>query len=1269
MAATTQEEILSSILPNVTIDKISLSNAGRNKLNITINLVVKEVLDNDLLGTWFDDINLKKYILIDVVQSTDAEITRAISFSNDMIQLCNLSKTLNPEDRKVKALAYLTKEKNLQNLLSLLENKTKRKVISLSKDTDGDNKITKFSSYDNEDGKRVYEIPYKVDFSIDSLQPQHLAYFVVTSLDLQSLSRDFGIDYDVMESLEENGKTYSEIVIEDSQIAGYSYVYVDEQGDIWDGPVHKNDSGAWRTGDDETPSSRNLTRTTTINTKIEDFRDVAEIEKRVFDFNELKTSLGNILKIETLDLNSPNNTRTAFSTINRDYAYLDSFNKTESIFSDMYLARNSDGDIKFMFGLDFLNIMKNNSSFSNFFNSNNKRFKDEAIKNTKLATLKIIRRRIKNNIKQDSSKAEYHLEKFDTNEPDELVVMVSDLSWKNLKESNDLKGSLREVDIEMGQEYESIRYFTGTDKTFSEITDGLYQYGIELEIEDGTIDYIKTRLNALETAKQDLLKYYNQVSMPSMNKYFAENTNPHIQSPNEYTAKSTVVNPGYDILSNKFSKQLIDKLNQEYSFQNKEQSAPWIAPVAVFVDVFDLFSQGISTNQERRKLISIIYKYLNPQSANPSSILKTIELFDYLISSVSRATGLTADVSIGSSNTRPAASGGKSKLNLKIMKFFNNIVDSNISKRYGLDYLATTSVSDDNADGLKTITSDLLFKRVENETAKYFNNQRPNLDFTNPGANFKLSGNIDQNSFSYMTPTRIDLPARSVVLGKNIEILNQPISPKRNVKIESLYDGDSQWENALSLQSEILNAKISTTNTLSPALSKITSTKKKSGLADPRINNSKEKEAINKITELLSTYGSVTIEPVELETQTQDDGSLLLRAIPKNVKTNNITDDLISESLDHFRRDSGEEENKKTSGLSGFLAALSSATTRDKKTNVGPSFKASTKQPPKIGLGDQTDFIKNLSLTNPSSLSTNNGTLTGFKNPISSHEFSKIPNQIRAILVGSDDLRQEMKETRNYGNFGELINSRINNQFHYEMIMEVQYLSGFEFVRGTREINVARPMWKTFTKETIDMFGEGKELLCRLKPYENLNLNISANKDAYDNAYDKYFIVKTKKVSNPINTTRPRLPPGIFIDNIIKDIQIRLPQLDIIPSPNLGKKPVMGEIPEIIQIVRINKDRTREVTEITNKDVMTRLAQTDLNTVTNISTTNSNIPVSSYILSETIALDSQNKYTKNSSRNNNPVTSHSISGKKALKNVNNNSRAMSQKINAKDNIR
>ena len=255
MPATTQEQLLSYVLPKVFIEKISLNSDTTNHLKVVINLTIKETLDNDLFGSWFDQINIKKYILLDVVQSIDPKVTDALSFSNDMIQICNFSRNTSTNDAGIKAFSYITKERDYSKLMSMLREKTQRQSFSISKDTNGDNKITNYTSYVDNDGKKVYEIPYKVTFTINNMEPEHLSYFVVSSLDLQSLSRDFKIDYDVLESLEENGRVISEVVIDNSQTVGFSFVYVDKNGNIWDGPVHQSSNTTWMSGDDETPNS------------------------------------------------------------------------------------------------------------------------------------------------------------------------------------------------------------------------------------------------------------------------------------------------------------------------------------------------------------------------------------------------------------------------------------------------------------------------------------------------------------------------------------------------------------------------------------------------------------------------------------------------------------------------------------------------------------------------------------------------------------------------------------------------------------------------------------------------------------------------------------------------------------------------------------------------------------------------------------------------------------------------------------------------------
>ena len=167
MAVTTQEEILSGILPRVSIEKISLSNTSNN-LEVNVELNIKEVLDNNFFGSWFDDINIKKYVLIDVIQSTSPQITEALSFSNDMIQLCNVSRIKSDmrEDMRVKALSYLTGKTRFSELLQLLENNTTRNTISLLESAGGNRDIKNYPSYINSDGEKVYEISDKDNWSM-----------------------------------------------------------------------------------------------------------------------------------------------------------------------------------------------------------------------------------------------------------------------------------------------------------------------------------------------------------------------------------------------------------------------------------------------------------------------------------------------------------------------------------------------------------------------------------------------------------------------------------------------------------------------------------------------------------------------------------------------------------------------------------------------------------------------------------------------------------------------------------------------------------------------------------------------------------------------------------------------------------------------------------------------------------------------------------------------------------------------------------------------
>ena len=120
-----QEELLGKLIPNVYIDGITLESSGdpppqdnphidadanfaivedkfkprsgtsAKSLNVIVDLSIKEILDDDLVGRWFDEDKVVKYIKLMVVQSKDVHLTQALSDNRKAIGMGNSSKNWN----------------------------------------------------------------------------------------------------------------------------------------------------------------------------------------------------------------------------------------------------------------------------------------------------------------------------------------------------------------------------------------------------------------------------------------------------------------------------------------------------------------------------------------------------------------------------------------------------------------------------------------------------------------------------------------------------------------------------------------------------------------------------------------------------------------------------------------------------------------------------------------------------------------------------------------------------------------------------------------------------------------------------------------------------------------------------------------------------------------------------------------------------------------------------------------------------------------------
>jgi hypothetical protein len=343
-------------------------------------------------------------------------------------------------------------------------------------------------------------------------------------------------------------------------------------------------------------------------------------------------------------------------------------------------------------------------------------------------------------------------------------------------------------------------------------------------------------------------------------KFIAENSNPHIDSPSEYSQNSLIMDYGYDIVSNKLSPQLVAKIKAEYG-DYTSPTAPWNACNIIFSYILDIFSSEISTDEDREEISNSLFEMLSPTATNPQIVQRTIQMFEYFIANISK----TFDISLDRNNLSGPVSTASSKTSksFKVTKIFDAFSDTSIVKSFGIDYLSNTISQPGEDDGLLTVTSVDMTTRIQNEMSKYFTTQNPNISFAN------TPDNTDSIKYSYLSPTRIDFPRKSTILTR--------LSPSQeNTKARNIdyFFQDNSYTKAVSLQADILNFKLDVTgkNRFLVENSKENTRLTGTALAKSRAAT-QQKIASNKMKEVLGEYSSTTFGKYSISTDTNVEGN------------------------------------------------------------------------------------------------------------------------------------------------------------------------------------------------------------------------------------------------------------------------------------------------------------------------------------------------------------------------------------------------------------
>jgi len=1103
MVSVIQDDLIGSLIPDVYISRITLESQDSadqiESLVITVDLLLKEKLDNDLIGTWFSNKDITKYLNLHIYQSTDPLLTSFLSLGSDAIDVVDSTAGI-PEQGVLPMLAKsVFGTQDYDQINQMIRTKSDSRIVSVKTDVVGtDSKLSQYKSTVDDDGNTVYNITYQAKFEVASTNKvEHLAYFAVSKFDFQELARDFELN---TSNFELKGKVISEIVIDNFKTVSNSFYYCDEQQRIWTGEVHtridENGNRAWyskRRGD---PNSIRLNRKSTIKSKIQDLRIRKNLERLTIDLSQIENQV-----------NSKNVTKRLTNDV------IESKRK-ESYFSEMYVTRNSLGQSKFFFSVDFEKLFVDNTFFGGLIR-NNPDLANDLVSKSSIKSLNIYRRRVKEDSSLTLAGNQLGFSPFDDNEPWELIANSKDFISELIPLNSD-KSSLKEV--KLANTGMSVRHFTGMDKTAPELTDGLYQYVVELDIADTGIGFIKQRIRELQQAKSTLEEYLSESELQFVPRFLTEVRDPHTERPSESVATSGPYSGNYDSASNRFTQNFIQKMERRYGFSISD--APWIVAPSVYLSVLKLFTTPTSD------LETAVFSFVNPRTGNPTGISAVVGLIDNMISVLSKnVDGANKTSTRNFTNGLSQLPTGKNKNTsglkntFKIIRAFDSIFDTEITKGLGIDYLSQGVPSPSNTDGLRVFSGDDYTERVRLETLNYFNSEVVDTTINNNGKTL-VEDSTQSTSFTYFSPARIDFPQQSVIIlpGSSQEDLETNTNTIRRIDDGKIGRRQSFFE----LQSALIYHS-SIDNSAGLVRSDDKTVKK-----NKRKKQSK-KNTFDSYNQLASSLG-VSISPLATQTETNSNGTVTV--IPSAVKiatpvsrTDNrglpvrqITPDLSIESptLVNQNNNKNNEELEAASFLMYEIIkpSLKKGNFRRRKTwlrkpdfyyDNGVSYDekeslSSVRELLAVNLISEEEKTNNR-VNSSTGARAGMKKIYGLRQTITEKQFQNFPNQIKSVFAQNYNpssvtqiVPVSFTDTVQYRYF------QAEELFRFGMINQVQYLAGYE-KDSKGKIMIKQPIWENLTQQSYNNLTS-RQILCRMKPFENSALGIRRNKGIDVYVYD-----------------------------------------------------------------------------------------------------------------------------------------------------------------------
>lgn len=1139
MAQINQNQLIGSMVPDVYIKKITLESGGyyqkesnphirhpredksiqdtsSQAMRVSLDLTVKDSLDDNMMSSWFGEQDFKKYLQLTVVQSTSPLVTKILSASNNAIKLANvksftqalvfLTEVLSSIKDLPEFAAWKLTEGDAPQILDLITANTTAHKISLNDIVNGSETL-QTQAYESmgTTGGLVYDICHNVNFEVPTSKPSHVSYFAATSIDLDQLSDDFDIFIDnpwVTDLV--SGKVAAESVFDGGVLNTKTTIFKNSDGEVWAGPISQDSDGNWWTNTPAAALKEQLTKLVVDNYKIQDFRISEQINKLKLDFADVNNDL----------FVGP----AGFKRLTNNQLLP---NTEKSYFTDIGLTIDSQHNAKFFFGLDYKRLVRDNSKYGGLYSEYNE---DDLLGAVKIRKLILKRRRVAND-RYMLNKLGSPVDMADLFDKDEVPeVLISVTTEGEPVNGNSSLGAIAEIDIQS-----QLKHYEGTDKTMRYTTDGHYQYGIEMVVEDNSHQLVTDKIKSLGEVKASFDAYAKKATSPQ----------------------------NFDVVANRFTKEFIKE--QEKKYEDAPWATPWAKMLISFAITYSFFKKGGLSI----KVIKDLFTMTNPETGNPRGIHLVQGLIDKFQHDVARKIGTKLEQRNSSKGTSSALMPQTPPLRVfNIEHFFTKTIDSNFPKKVGYDYLSNGPTEKSDAPGLKPINYSDYTARVDSETLKYYDSVTADINITsNDGTIYNPEDSIDNTKWRYLTPSNIDLGK----LGGTC-CLAEPFDITKNANVQTAITSlGLSKKSPFGSMNSFFGGGVST------------GAKKATIKTSNQTTFNMQSNLIGSMAKFNCTILSTPPTAMAYADSEFMDASIFQEQDQWADASDMMgfewdTIDIISGSKADLPKTSGEEVVEDPVSLFTYLL------TPAMLFGTGMSFSQSqyTLNPaPTVSMKKQTNLFYSAGFYNPrsgnnaiKSLIGNVGLIaaaTPALNKISAPSYTSaggtplmvqsmvlgLPNQIKSLFLSNLPQVKQNWHASAFDAFKIPLNIP-TVALNYKMIKRVEILRGYERDPDGRPLP-KKPIWEPFGPRVKAMLEKTNNIaVCRMVDYENVHFGVKKPKGYNLPTYDEYFIMKFGTSKTTVDLT----PTQRYSDRVFRELERIDGQVKDVPSEYSTSLPV-----------------------------------------------------------------------------------------------------------------